>query len=555
MASVKPTHYKYTELIQDVERGQIKIPQFQRNFVWDLKGSAKLLDSILKNYPVGAFIFWRTKDRLRSIKNIGQLELPKPKEGEFVNYVLDGQQRITSLFAALKGVKIKREGKYETDYSKIYVDLNKNEDEQAVTSDIKNLPEKTYISIKDLSNDFDFDLLNAYSKEMRDKIIKYRRALSAYTFSVIELKDAEIEVATDIFTRINVGGRSLTLFEIMIAKTHDQGKFDLAEKFETLCKDLSDSKYDTIPAVTVLQTLSVLHKRDCTKKEILRIPKNEFIDMWEPTVKAVKSAVDYFRSCYRIPVSRLLPYNALIVPFAYYFYKYEEPPAGEIQTKLQDFFWRASLGTRYSSAVESNLAADIRKIDQIVKNEPVEYNWPINTSDKFIKNNGEFRIGRSYIKAILSIFSSLKPLSFDDNSEIMIDNSWLQRSNSRNYHHFFPKSYLKKTETNPDNYSANHIINITIVDSRSNLKIKNKPPSEYIENYRQKNKNLSGCLKTHLIGDLEKFGISDNNYAKFFNERAALISKEMKKRVIPAKSDDHIEKLDEDTEPEDIDLE
>ena len=552
MASVKPIPYKYSELINDIERGQIKIPQFQRDFVWDLKGSAKLLDSILKNYPIGSFIFWRTSERLRSIKNIGQLNLPEPKEGEFVTYVLDGQQRITSLFASLKGEKVKREGKYETDYSKIYVDLNKNEDETAVTSDIKNLSEKTYISIKDLIEN-DFDLLNTYSKEMRDQIIKYQKALSEYSFSSIEVKDAKIDIATDIFTRINTGGRSLTLFEIMVAKTYDlKSDFDLDKKFKDLIEELFNSKYDTIPAATVLQTLSILYKRDCTRKEILKIPKDKFIEMWDPTVNAVKSAVDYFRSCYKIPVSRLLPYNALIVPFAYYFYQYKDRPTGETQRRLQDFFWRASFGARYSSGVESKLASDINKIDQILKNKPVKYEWTINTTNQFIKNNGEFRISRSYIKAILSIFASLKPLSFNDNSEVMIDNSWLQRSNSKNYHHFFPKKYLEKTRSDLDKFDINHIINITIVDNRSNLKIKNKAPSKYVSDYSQKNKNISDSLKTHLIGDLEKFGIINNDYNKFFDERAILISKEIEKRVILTESDNHIEKLDEDTEPEDI---
>ena len=84
MASVNPNHYKYSRLISEIKNGQIKILQFQRDFVWNLKNSARLLDSIFKNYPIGTFIFWRTDNRLRSIKDIGNLDLPDPKEGEFV---------------------------------------------------------------------------------------------------------------------------------------------------------------------------------------------------------------------------------------------------------------------------------------------------------------------------------------------------------------------------------------------------------------------------------------------------------------------------------------
>ena len=221
MASTKPTHYKYNQLVSDIEKGQIKIPQFQREFVWDRKRSAKLLDSILKNYPIGTFIFWRTKEELRSIRDIGNIQLPPSKTGEFVTYVLDGQQRITSLFASLKGEKIKREGKHETDYSKIYIDLNANEDEAIVITDERDLSKKTYISIKDLiAKDLPL-LVSTYSREMLDKIEKYYTILTGYDFSVVEVQDAEIDIATDIFTRINIGNKPLKLFEIMVAKTYN----------------------------------------------------------------------------------------------------------------------------------------------------------------------------------------------------------------------------------------------------------------------------------------------------------------------------------------------
>src|SRR4051794_13293828 len=78
----QPTHAKYASLLNDIERGQIKIPQFQREFVWSLQASAALLDSVIKGYPVGTFIFWATKDRLRSVRDLGNVKLPSPKDGE-----------------------------------------------------------------------------------------------------------------------------------------------------------------------------------------------------------------------------------------------------------------------------------------------------------------------------------------------------------------------------------------------------------------------------------------------------------------------------------------
>ena len=60
----------YNNLIANIEQGQIKIPQFQRKFVWSIEETAGLIDSILKGYPIGTFIIWETNDRLLSIRNI-----------------------------------------------------------------------------------------------------------------------------------------------------------------------------------------------------------------------------------------------------------------------------------------------------------------------------------------------------------------------------------------------------------------------------------------------------------------------------------------------------
>jgi uncharacterized protein with ParB-like and HNH nuclease domain len=79
------------------------------------------MDSIIKGYPIATFIFWRTNEQLRTVRNIGALDLPKTRTGEFADYVLDGQQRLTTLFASLKGVKIVRDDDNEGDYSKIYI--------------------------------------------------------------------------------------------------------------------------------------------------------------------------------------------------------------------------------------------------------------------------------------------------------------------------------------------------------------------------------------------------------------------------------------------------
>ena len=94
----EPQTRTFSSLIAEIENGQVKIPQFQRDFVWPIQKSAGLMDSILKGYPIETFIFWKTKERLRSVRSLGGQTLPEPKKGESVDFVLDGQQRLTSLY-------------------------------------------------------------------------------------------------------------------------------------------------------------------------------------------------------------------------------------------------------------------------------------------------------------------------------------------------------------------------------------------------------------------------------------------------------------------------
>lgn len=461
----EPQTKTFPNLLGAIEQGQIKIPQFQRDFVWTMQKSAGLIDSIVKGYPIGTFIFWRTKERLRSVKDIGKQVLPEPQQGEFVDYVLDGQQRLTSLFASLRGVILTREDGREDDFSKIFIDLEAQESDQIVITDIEGKDEKSLISVSKLLTG-GLKLLVSYPEHYHDKLDTYKNRIESYQYSIIQVKDAPIEIATEIFTRINVGGKPLSLFEIMVAKTFDHEKqFDLAEKFQELLDNLKPFDYETISDATVLQTVSLILSKECKRQVILRLDKNDFVNTWDKAKDSIERTVEYFKNYYRIPVSQLLPYNALIAPFSYFFFYHPDKPTGDKQRFLEDFFWRCSLSGRYSSAVESKLAQDVKRIDQILTGELPSYDWSIDTSDEFIKNNGWFSAARSYIKAILCIYAYFQPKSFNDNSIVNISNYWLKQANSKNYHHFFPKAHLRKQ--NYGEFRINHILNITIVDDFS----------------------------------------------------------------------------------------
>ena len=531
MYQPEPQSMTFSTLISEIDKGIIKIPQFQREFVWSLTDSAKLLDSIVKGFPIGTFILWESDEKLRSIRNIGGAKLPDTPLGSMGQYVLDGQQRMTSLYASIKGLLVQRE-KRSDDFSGIYIDLTANDEESIVIVDVSEKNESDYISIRKLLNG-GFAELAAYPLEFHQKLNQYKDILSTYRFSTILLRGASLDVATEVFTRLNVGGKSLTVFEIMVAKTYDaELEFDLSEKFEQFLMDVEQVGYETISASTILQTISVLLKGECTRKDILRLDKQAFIAIWDNAINAILKVIEYFRNSYRIPVSKILPYNGLVVPFAYFFYHNSNKPTNEKKRYLDDFFWRTSFSERYSSSLEGKIAQDIKRVDAILKSEMPKYEHQLDITKEFIIENGGFNANRSFIKAILCLMAYQEPKSFSDNSIVRISNDWLKQANSKNYHHFFPKAYLKKK--GEDDFYINHILNITIVDDFLNKnRIRAKAPSSYMAEFKEENIELEQTMKTHLIYNLDEYGIWNDDYDIFFERRAETMVEEIKKRLMP----------------------
>lgn len=518
-------------LIRDIEKGTVKVPQFQRDFVWTRAKSARLIDSLLRGFPIGTFILWKTKEQLRTVRNIGDIDLPKTPDGDFTQYVLDGQQRLTSIFAAIKGATVTREQKQD-DFSAIYVDLAADEDGDLVVANIEGRKQGTYISVRDLVSK-GFTELAEFPKKYHKKMESYQSAIKTYNCSTVEVREASIDVATEIFTRINVTGVPLTVFEIMVAKTFDPvSEFDLAQKVASLQQALDDVGYGTVREIVVLQVMSAMMAKDTRKKSILALDKGQFIDTWPKAEDGIRRAVEYLRSSFGIPVSELLPYQSLLVPLAYFFARRKQQPSGKMGKRLQDWFWRTSLAGHYSQALDTKLSQDIRRMDVILANGLPRYDYSVDPTPKLIQENGEFRTGRAFIKAILCLLASKQPRRFDnDDVRINVSNDWLSRANSKNYHHFFPKKVLE--DKGEDQFWANHIVNITIVDDQLNKsQIRAREPSDYMGEFKQANDRIDDTMKSHLISLEPRGGVWDDDYDRFVDHRSKWISRELKKRII-----------------------
>lgn len=97
----EPTPQRIFTLVQKIDSGDIKLPTFQRPQVWNVQQAINLLDSVKNGYPIGSLLFWETRHQLQAERNIGGFELPDTPQRNPRNYILDGQQRLTTLYAVL----------------------------------------------------------------------------------------------------------------------------------------------------------------------------------------------------------------------------------------------------------------------------------------------------------------------------------------------------------------------------------------------------------------------------------------------------------------------
>ena len=517
-------------LLNDIENGRIKIPQFQRDFVWGVEKAAGLIDSVIQGYPIGALIYWRTAERLREVRNLGRIAFPDAGRGEQVNYVLDGQQRLTSLLAALEGLKVKVRDGTERDFSSLIVHLNRNDDDSPIArTDFPDEDGAVCLPLVQLWSRRG-DEYDACQGELRNARDRLSDRLRTYSIPRATLLDSELSVATEVFSRINTGGQELSVFEIMVAKTYDPDlDFDLVEKFDAFKEELRDAGFDTIDSTVVLQLIALMLRDDCKKRTILDLDRSEFIDAWPEAIENLKSAVEYIKSAFRIPVSRLLPYSSQAIPIALFFHKNRRTPPSKIQAKLlTDFFWRSGWSERYSSSSDSKLSQDKRVIDNISKENRVRFDWAAPLTKEHVMD-ATFSASRAFSKTVLALLASLQPQKYDSGDLVNLHNDWMRRADSVNFHHVFPKSYLKNRGY--EDWQANRALNISLVDDFLNKRrIRARAPSEYMDEFANLNDNFHETMSTHLInserveGDVEaSAAIWSDNYDRFLDERASAL--------------------------------
>ncbi len=530
---IDPRKVSFDELLKGVDKSLIQIPPFQREFVWSPRDICFLLDSIYRGYPIGSFIFWKTLRRLPHHREIGGLKLNDIPSGSLIDYVLDGQQRITSLYAAIRGASI--EGDKYTFFFNLAsgrFQAEKVREDEEETSNQNRIPlDKLFVE----SRAEYVKYTSSFPENYQDLLHGLYDRFKLYAFSVIYVQEEDetededqtesVKKIVSIFSRINETGRKLSVVAKMVARCWGEG-FNIREKFDELYE--GNKELEEIREETILQAASaVLNQRRSRTRDILETTDIQALEReWDSIIESFKLALEFVRNKVKIKNLKYLPFDTLLVPLAYFHYKKRNPSNAQIE-QLQAWFWKACLSNRFSSAVESKIEEDCEAFDQLLSDEKAEFPYQIDWETfKTRLIAQDYNLRNAFCKTILSLYSYLDPKSLKDGRDIDIDRA-LTGYYKNNLHHFFPRKYLEKV-FDPQRDRRDSIVNIAFAPAIVNIEMSDTAPSEYVEKFRQDNPDMDKILKTHLIDDAEKFGITENNFALFLEKRAEKIENQFR---------------------------
>ena len=505
-----------------IESGEIRIPHFQRGLVWDLKKTANLLDSILKKVPFGKITFWETRAVLNEDRGVkGVILSPNGTEPSVYRYVLDGQQRITSLYRTLKA---------NEDMHKKYRDLcvDITVDPNVLTLDslvhvIKNTDNPKFVPVYKIFTGTYSDFItevNPTSNEMNNLLAYKEKLKISIEYDSIQTEDQEI--AANIFVAINNGSSRLTETDMMADILFDGlSNWYFYPKSEELKIETANKRFE-IGAKKQLQLLALISDSgDYTVSSIFKLTPSFVIPNWQKFKQAIHRTIDYIKADFKIQKSNDLFAETIFNTLFYFFYLNNANPNIGQRKSIHKLVIAGGLSGSYKTSTLTTVKKDMLQIEAIVKNEPIEVSSPLRffslDEKQDILNMGAFKKVSNlpyFANCFLIILGMTDPKSIKNGLPIF--NNSTERINFVERHHIFPKS------THGNN--SDNIFNIMLLDSFSNNGIDNNHPSTYLttENFHH-DADFREILKGHFIGIDEITDIERNDLESFKRHRMTKI--------------------------------
>lgn len=500
-----------SRIFDELNNGNMRIPRFQRDYVWERSKVVKLLNSIYMQYPIGTFFLWEADTSMSTFcRDMSDFGFPKEPDGKKFLFILDGQQRITSLYLALNGKTFNN-----IDYGTICFNLDKKIFKiPTLKTEPNNIP-VWKIFDESACNDLILQIINQREitgeddggvphdssqfikrKEYIESIMYCRQLLHNYPISIVKTSDMDLESVVDIFERINQGGKRLTAFDLVHASVWSED-FDLRTEIAKFNDEPAIRLFGSVNEEIFTQSLALNVKNDCTKLVQLKLTNADCKTNWEQTKECLRLAIDYMKMNLGVQNISIMPYQNMLSVVQYYFFKgRNNTMQNQHKQVLEDWFWTTTFSNRYSSSTLTRMNEDAYKIASMLDGEDVSIRYTVKLNISDLKRS---RMNtRSVIKdGILCLMALNAPKDFDNGNLVTLNNTNASRSISKENHHFFPYSLYSKFGVQID--EINSVLNFAFITKRLNLDILDDKPSVYLAKYESTNPDILEHLNSHFI--------------------------------------------------------
>ncbi|MEM1505389.1 DUF262 domain-containing protein [Domibacillus sp. 8LH] len=508
-------------IINKVVSGEVRIPSFQRSYVWTPEQVAFLLDSLYKEFPIGSVFLWKTSEQLRIEKDFGNFSLPDPEKDYPIKYVLDGQQRLTSLFTVFQSVIEPTSTNHN--WVDIYYDYKADE----------NMQDSLFIPL----TESEVDLTRHFPMNAMFDSVKYRKATSEVAGEYIEIIDRvqerfkevmipvqEIETEDKgkvaiVFERINRAGTELDTFQLLSAWTWSS-EFDLQDEIEKLADELEEFGFGNISEDKdlLLKCCSGVILGEASPQAIMTLKGEEVRNNFEKIKNGIKGSIDFLQRELNVESLGIMPYTSMIVSLTRFFAS--DRRNGSLYTdkqrrELLRWFWRACFSRRYSSGVTLKHKQDLSAMDRLKAEETqVISDFECEVTDKFFVEN-QFNLTSVNTKTYVIMLASKLPSSFISGAKVNLRDV-LKNASKNEFHHIFPKNHLKGL--GKKDKEINLLANLCFLNNADNQKIKDKAPTVYKALLPED--RLEDILESHICPK----ETLDINYEEFIQKRIELLN-------------------------------
>lgn len=499
------------DVVGRISDGRYRIPEFQREYVWDTSEVTEFFDSIYNSYPIGSLFLWEVPEEMneffRDTREFGQ---PTVDDVSYqISFVLDGQQRLTSLYVALKGLEF--EG---YDYERILFNI----DEESFT--LGKPTADHLISVSDIwDQNSRFELTKEMTDERRRKVEQCSNRLHNYQLPLIKVEADDVDSVISIFERINQTGRDLSRFDIVNANIWTRD-FNLRQRIDNdIVERLQESNFGDIERDTVAQSISLILNGKCTTEAQKNLDPEDVEDIWTDLKDAFLHAVDYIRRRYNIQRVEFLPYESLISILTYYIYKSDSNTVSEHQEQIDRYFWRIVFSDHWATRRQGTIGNDTEIMDKIIAGQNPSIDFPITITPDKLKEANIKRSKSSVRNAFLCILANNEPLNPEDGTKIELhENHYADFKLEK--HHIFPNRFLRSKGF--DKSDRKSVIDITFLPRSVNNSISDKAPSQYFQEWKE-HEDFEQIMYSHFIPYGEDAAIWDDDYERFLEQRVSLV--------------------------------